>query len=335
METVVAIDGAAIQSIETLDRDKYVMPLIPGAPFGWWEMGEHVALHGMEGWKAGALDGLARSRATGNHPYFSDSLDGHAESARRMQDRIFEAICSLSDERSRLSLKALVDVDTTWMLDDYTERLFTGVQYFEGLNFDIVKPRVLNLGIHTGWELPAMAMIVGERGGTIANVDPMGGGSLEPYVATFLNAIGAGRVLSLHNQAMDSYTGTCRLPVTHDGQAIGAANGELMTQHPTKVFPCCSMDDFTKTHGDFNIVKMDTEGAEPNVLWGGLNSLRRMRPQMAISIYHNDWHCWEIPLWVKRHLPNYKLFIRLYSYTSVESICYAIPEEIVVAEGLR
>lgn len=78
---------------------------------------------------------------------------------------------------------------------------------------------------------------------------------------------------------------------------------------------------FDKT---ITFIKMDIEGAELNALNGAANIIKRNRPKLAISIYHNPNHMIDIPLYLKTLIPDYNLYIRHYSIYPQETILYAI-----------
>ncbi|NBH18705.1 FkbM family methyltransferase [Clostridiaceae bacterium] len=76
-------------------------------------------------------------------------------------------------------------------------------------------------------------------------------------------------------------------------------------------------------------IKMDMEGAERKALEGGMKTIKRDRPILAISMYHGLDDIVEIPkmfMW-KQEIKNYFFFVRHHSYTYSETVLYGIPEE--------
>ena len=74
---------------------------------------------------------------------------------------------------------------------------------------------------------------------------------------------------------------------------------------------------------------MDIEGAELSTLQGGIETIKKCRPQLAISIYHQEGKdLITIPLYLKENLENYKFRLGHYSETSSETVLYAIPNEL-------
>lgn len=71
-------------------------------------------------------------------------------------------------------------------------------------------------------------------------------------------------------------------------------------------------------------IKMDIEGAELNALIGAKSIIQEHKPKLAICIYHKPSHLWEIPLYLKSILPEYKIYIRHHSSLEFETVCYAV-----------
>ena len=71
-------------------------------------------------------------------------------------------------------------------------------------------------------------------------------------------------------------------------------------------------------------LKMDIEGAEKKALIGAEKIIKKYKPKLAISIYHQIEDLWEIPILVKKYLPEYNIYIRHHrDYNSDTTMCYA------------
>lgn len=77
-----------------------------------------------------------------------------------------------------------------------------------------------------------------------------------------------------------------------------------------------------------DFIKMDIEGAELSALKGGIETIKKYRPQLAISIYHSNEDFINIPLYLNRELTNYNFAIGHYSPSLSETVLYAIPKEL-------
>ncbi len=71
-------------------------------------------------------------------------------------------------------------------------------------------------------------------------------------------------------------------------------------------------------------VKMDIEGAELRALRGAGRIIRTQKPRLAICVYHDFKHLWEIPLYIKTLVPEYKIYLRHHTNLEYETVCYAV-----------
>ncbi len=70
---------------------------------------------------------------------------------------------------------------------------------------------------------------------------------------------------------------------------------------------------------------LDIEGYEMFALAGTTTIIRRQRPLLAISSYHQLEHFWQIPLWIRKFDPGYRLRLLHHGNSYAESVCYGIP----------
>lgn len=92
---------------------------------------------------------------------------------------------------------------------------------------------------------------------------------------------------------------------------------------------CIAIDDVI---GDFapTFIKMDIEGSEYEALKGASQTVKKYVPDMAISVYHNIEHLWEIPLLIKGIDPSYKFYLRSHGLNGMETILYAISKNCII-----
>ncbi len=62
--------------------------------------------------------------------------------------------------------------------------------------------------------------------------------------------------------------------------------------------------------GNVDFIKLDIEGAEAVALDGAENALRTHEPNLEVSLYHRTDDLFEIPLRLKKVLPNHKFYLR-------------------------
>lgn len=102
------------------------------------------------------------------------------------------------------------------------------------------------------------------------------------------------------------------------------ARSRIVKNQTDYYIPVTSIDSYFK-NSSINYIKMDIEGSELDALKGGINVIKRDRPILAISIYHNLEHFYKIPNYLMEHLENYHYYIRHHSIILNETVLYAIP----------
>ncbi len=73
-----------------------------------------------------------------------------------------------------------------------------------------------------------------------------------------------------------------------------------------------------------DFIKMDIEGAEMGALEGATNTIRSLKPKMAIAVYHDYEDIVTIPNFLKTLVPEYRLYLNHYTTNYGETILYAM-----------
>jgi FkbM family methyltransferase len=79
--------------------------------------------------------------------------------------------------------------------------------------------------------------------------------------------------------------------------------------------------------GDYpriDFIKMDIEGAELEALKGSEAVLRRFRPKLAITVYHDFKDFWEIPKFLDRLGLGYRFYLRHFTIHAEETVLFAV-----------
>lgn len=71
-------------------------------------------------------------------------------------------------------------------------------------------------------------------------------------------------------------------------------------------------------------IKMDIEGSEMRALHGAEETIKNQKPKLAICVYHSPQQLWEIPLYLKSLVPEYKIYLRHHTPLEYETVCYAV-----------
>jgi FkbM family methyltransferase len=71
-------------------------------------------------------------------------------------------------------------------------------------------------------------------------------------------------------------------------------------------------------------IKMDVEGSELESLQGAESTIRAYKPKLAVCIYHKPNDIFTIPEYLLSLVPEYRFYLRHYSFDQRETVLYAI-----------
>lgn len=108
------------------------------------------------------------------------------------------------------------------------------------------------------------------------------------------------------------------------GSTSSRVSDEEMENSGGIVIPVVAIDDTIDVNDKVTMIKMDIEGSELEALKGAKKTIQRDKPKLAICIYHKPEDMWEIPLYIKKLVPEYRLYIRHYSNYGNETVLYAV-----------
>lgn len=84
-----------------------------------------------------------------------------------------------------------------------------------------------------------------------------------------------------------------------------------------------AIDEVITSSEKIRYIKMDIEGAEYQALLGAKQVIKRDKPGLAISIYHNAVDYFRLAEQIKQFVPEYKLAIRHHKDKHVDTVLYA------------
>ena len=187
-------------------------------------------------------------------------------------------------------------------------------QYFNPLTLDALKGapiRYVDAGAFNGdtyLELCALADV-----GSAYLFEP----DAANYAQLLKNTARTGR----HVQCLPmGLSDTYRILSFNAGQGEGASIAANGTSH----IAVASLDELLQGHS-VDFIKMDVEGAELQVLNGARGLIERVRPVLALSLYHCPKDLWELPLALKTMCDGYCFYIRQHYFNTFESVLYAVP----------
>ena len=104
----------------------------------------------------------------------------------------------------------------------------------------------------------------------------------------------------------------------------GSRGGQIGNGEDSIVVPSIGIDDEFFSNMRVGFIKLDIEGSEKECLWGAKKTIERDRPILAVCNYHSVEDHWDIPLLIKSIRPDYKIYMRHYHYTGIETVVYAL-----------
>ena len=120
------------------------------------------------------------------------------------------------------------------------------------------------------------------------------------------------------------------------GQSAGGYLPEmrLTVQYNEKLAPISSLevesktiDSFIPEHEKIGLIKMDIEGAEFAALKGAEKVIKKDKPRLAISLYHNPSDYWRICELIQEFSSDYKFAVRHHANNHLDTVLYAYVEE--------
>jgi FkbM family methyltransferase len=119
----------------------------------------------------------------------------------------------------------------------------------------------------------------------------------------------------------------CKLNINLAGdESVYILDRNYISEIPQVQVDAVTIDE-TMSDRRCNFIKMDIEGAEFEALTGARDTIKRKKPQLAISIYHKPEDVVDLPSLLLSLNPNYSFYLRHYSCDKSETVLYAINEQ--------
>ena len=136
-------------------------------------------------------------------------------------------------------------------------------------------------------------------------------------MTTMLKAqIDAGQIKP-YQVALGKEPGTLRLSRLHD--AIDAAASTHIDYHNAALYDeaqVITLDDFVAEHQlEVGLIKLDVEGAEPEIIQGALTTIKEQKPLLVIAWYHTPEEFYELKSYLESLNLGYKFKVRRSSLT--------------------
>jgi FkbM family methyltransferase len=108
------------------------------------------------------------------------------------------------------------------------------------------------------------------------------------------------------------------------------ATGELSSKSApggASLIRCVPISELADPAIPVTYIKMDIEGAELDALRGARETIERDRPVLAVCVYHNQHDLWQLPLFIKAMVPDYRMYLRCHEGDGWQTVAYAVPPE--------
>lgn len=166
------------------------------------------------------------------------------------------------------------------------------------------------------------------------DIGPQDGGTIDDFIKRVNNQykkimaweIGKDSLKILNKKYKDKRIQICPYGAWNEStiMSVGGTNGgrHLQSDDGKDGIMCKRIDDVVDC--PVTLIKMDVEGAEMNALLGAREIIKKYKPKLMISLYHKPNDIWELPLFVKELVPEYKIYIRHHRTTPNDTVLYAV-----------
>ena len=107
-------------------------------------------------------------------------------------------------------------------------------------------------------------------------------------------------------------------------ESFAMSHGNRIGQEGSVQVEAVTLDGFVERAGldRLDLVKLDIEGAELSALQGARETIRRFRPKLQICLYHQFQDLWELPLFVRGLVPEYRFYVGHHSPDHLDTVLY-------------
>ena len=228
------------------------------------------------------------------------------------KEKFNAAYAMLGDNLSRATFVAFLNYKLGGACDTLAD-IYRKEQYFPKDIIELSDREVfVDGGAYTGDTLLTFMRLTGGRCARCCAFEP------EPANAARLKATVEQRGLrnvTVHNKGLWSAPATLAFSVRHgtSASAVSGAGGV-----------CVEAATVDQAAPDATFIKLDIEGAELEALKGAAQTIQRNHPKLAVCVYHKPGDLFEIPLFIKSLVPEYRLYLRQHQPVACETVLYAV-----------
>lgn len=256
-----------------------------------------------------AREGIDLSKVFFSNKLLVDRLPASQVKGRETQFR--EVYASLSDYESKIIYKTMVECRLNGNID-ILSRTCQDLQYFPSDIFTYSDNEIfIDGGAFDGDTIDSFKGVTSEKFKYIYAFEP----DENNYARLLANQGKDERILCI-NKGLHRQDGELSF-------SSGKGGSSTISDKGVDVIKTCCFDCLDVPDRSVTFVKMDIEGSELLALQGMEGTIRENKPKLAICIYHKFSDLWEIPLFIKSIVPEYKFYIRNYTTYLDEIVLYA------------
>lgn len=124
----------------------------------------------------------------------------------------------------------------------------------------------------------------------------------------------------LHCAGLGETSGEVRFASLRDSSHICANSSD---DQNTEICQLTTIDEIAQNLAKVDCIKLDVEGSELAALKGGIETIKKFRPKLVICLYHKPEDLFEIPIYLKSLVPEYKMHLAHSSCGFTDTILYA------------
>lgn len=114
---------------------------------------------------------------------------------------------------------------------------------------------------------------------------------------------------------------SCKATLHFDARSSGSS---LICDSGTVGVSAMPIDEVVNPDDRITFIKMDVEGAELESLRGAQKTIRRYKPKLAVCLYHKPEDMVTIPLYVRKLVPEYRIYVRHHTTAPSDTVLYAV-----------
>lgn len=107
-----------------------------------------------------------------------------------------------------------------------------------------------------------------------------------------------------------------------------ASMGSSVDSNGDSIIQCVRVDDVLNNFAP-NLIKFDVEGAEIEALKGLEKTIKKHKPNLAVSVYHKPSHLFEIALLINTWKLGYKFYLRVHEQNTFGTVLYCLQDTLI------